>query len=96
MSNLTREQVKVIVIEALSKVADLPEDVEAATFDQMVPMHRRTFLENLKRLLNAAPFEESPGTAFYDVDLEMETIDLWKTVGVCIDWVFANQMIVFI
>ena len=93
MDFLTREQVKAIVIASLKAVAGLPEDVESATFQQMNPFQRKVFLENLKENLNAKP----PGNdeATYDVNLQLDTIDLWDTVEDCIDWVTENQMVVF-
>lgn len=98
MADLTRNQVKDIVLEALRSVAGLPADPEASTFDQMQDAHKQTFLNNLKAGINGAPYHTAAGTvstdAYYDVDLTMDSFDNWQTAGACIGWVTANQMTV--
>ena len=99
MALLNRDQVKAVVVTSLEAVADLPADVEAATFNYMTDMQKNVFLTQLKSNLNASPYIQDDGTtsdtAYYDVDLMPDSIYQWPTVKDCIDWVTANQMIVY-
>jgi len=95
MAYLTRDQVKTIVTDSLSAIADLPADVESATFDMLNDDHKKVFLANLKSNLNASPYYNDDGstsdTSYYDVDLTMSSFANWPTVKDCIDWVEDNQ-----
>jgi len=93
MPLLTSDQVKSIVLQALQTVADLPADPENADFSQMRPEHQKVFLTSLKDLLNAYPYPG--GGAYYDVVLNMDVFGQWKIVQDCIDYVTANQMVVY-
>jgi hypothetical protein len=99
MAFLTRSQVKVVVIDSLRTIADLPADVEAATFAMANAQQKKVFLANLKSKLNALPYQlDSGGTsndAYYDVDLMPTSTDNWPTVKDCIDWVTANQKVIY-
>ncbi|CAN5402063.1 hypothetical protein BH09BAC6_BH09BAC6_30080 [soil metagenome] len=99
MATLTRDQVKNVVTESLEKIADLPDDIETAPLTNMVPFQQQVFLSALKSILNALPFFMDDGTtsdaAFYDVDLTPDSINLWATGGDCINWITANQKVVF-
>jgi hypothetical protein len=97
MAYLTRDQVKKIVTDSLSAIADLTEDVEAATFDMLNDEQKKVFLVSLKSNLNASPYYEDDGstsnTSYYDVDLTSSSFANWPTVKDCIDWVTDNQTI---
>jgi hypothetical protein len=95
MANLTRDQVKTIVTTSLNAIADLPADVEAATFAMLNDQQKKVFLATLKSNLNASPYYQDDGsatdTSYYDVDLTQSSFANWPTVKDCIDWVTENQ-----
>jgi len=97
MAYLTRDQVKTIVTDSLRAIADLPADVEAATFDMLNDEQKKVFLATLKKNLNASPYYQDDGTtantSYYDVDLTMSSFANWPTVKDCIDWVTEHQTI---
>jgi hypothetical protein len=99
MAFLTRDQVKEIVIDSLSTVADLPSNVEAANFNGMSDFQKHLFLTTIKSKLNALPFHMNNGStnhlAFYDVDLMPDSVDDWPTVKDCIDFINSKQKVVF-
>ena len=95
MADLNRDQVKAIVIASLQSIADLPDDVEAATFAMLNEEEKKVFLANLKTNLNESPYYDDNGDVdnshYYDVDLTMSSLGAWANVAACIDWVEANQ-----
>lgn len=99
MAVLTRDQVKNIVVKSLESVADLPANVEAATFAQFVDMDKHTFLSTLTTNLNEEPYHTNDGgtsdQAYYDADLTDDSIGQWATVGGCIDWIRDHQKTVY-
>lgn len=102
MAYLTRDQVKDVIIRSIITIADLPENVEEASFAGMTAFNKHLFLSTLKSKLNALPYFMNDGTtnhlAYYDVDLAPDSIDDWPTVKDCIDW-FAepnNQKIIYL
>ena len=100
MALLTRDQIKAVVIKSLQTVADIPDDVESATFANMNAMEQHMFLSSLKANLNALPYYMDDGTtsnlAYYDIDLTPDSIGQWPTVKDCIDWIVANQNVVYL
>jgi hypothetical protein len=92
MPLLTREQVKGIVLEALTIIADLPDDPEEAPFDQLQEAHKRIFLTALADNINQYPYPG--GGCYYDAPLTMDSFDNWTIVADCIDEVFENQVVV--
>jgi len=100
MAFLTRNQVKSVIIESLKVVADLPDNVEEATFTGFDQFQQHTFLSALKSKLNALPYNLNNGqtthAAYYDVDLKPDSTDDWPTVKDCIDWVTDNQYVVYL
>jgi len=100
MAFLNRDQVKGVVIKSLQTVSDIPDDVEAATFTNMNAIQQHMFLSSLKANLNALPYYMNDGTtsnlAYYDVDLTPDSTGQWATVGDCIDWIVANQSVVYL
>jgi hypothetical protein len=99
MALLKREQVKQVVINSLSIVADLPSDVESVTFEAFNELQVRVFLSTLKRKLNGLPYYLNDGTtsdrAYYDIDIKSNALDDWPTVKHCIDWIEENQRVVY-
>lgn len=95
MADLNRDQVKAIVIASLKSIADLPDDVEAATFAMLNDEEKHVFLANLKTNVNEAPYYDDNGDVdnshYYDVDLTMSSFNAWANVAACINWVQANQ-----
>ena len=98
MAFLTRDQVKKIVVQSLPSIADLPADVEAASFAMLNNTQKRTFLDVLKQNLNDSPYYKDNGstsdTSYYDVDMTVDTYAQWPTVKDCIDWVVTNLTVV--
>lgn len=99
MADLTREQVKAIVVESLKVVADTGGDVEQATFSNFTDDHKRAFLSALRKKLNSSLYYLDDGgtsnQAYYDAPLKDNSIDGWPTVKDCIDWVEEKQITVF-
>jgi hypothetical protein len=99
MALLTRTQVKAIVVASLKTVANLPDDVEAATLGNMVAAQQEVFLSALKTNLNNSPYYLDDGSTSdapnYDIDIMPDTFGKWATVGDCIDWVTQNQSVEF-
>jgi hypothetical protein len=101
MAFLRRDQVKThVVIASLSVIADLPNDVESAPLTPLNDMQDHIFLTTLKSKLNALPYFMNDGStnylAYYDVNLRPDSIDDWPTVKDCIDWIVANQRVVYL
>ena len=100
MAYLDRNQIKEVVKDSLSVVADLPDDVESSTFENFNSNQKHAFLTALKSKLNALPYNMNDGTsnhsAYYDVDLTPDSTDDWPTVRVCIDWIANNQRVVYL
>lgn len=98
MANLTREQVKKVVADSLSIIADLPTDIDETPLNILNDAQTQIFLSALKRKLNEHPYMKRDGstssTSYYDVDLVPESVDGWATAGDCIDWILANLQIV--
>jgi hypothetical protein len=99
MALLSREQVKAVVTASLKVIADLPDDVESSTFANFNDQQKQIFLKTLKNKLNGLPYIKDDGTttdaAYYDVDLTPGSIASWATVKDCIDWIVANQKVVY-
>ena len=100
MAFLTRKQIKKVVVDALGNVADIPNDVEKATFAGFNPDQKHIFLSSLKGKLNSLPYNMNDGSqshlAYYDVDLTPDSTDDWATVKDCIDWIDDNQKILYL
>lgn len=100
MARLKRVQVKEVVADSLSVVADIPDDFEDADFGAFDDFQKHVFLSNLKGKLNALPYFKNDGTttfmAYYNVDLVPDSTDDWPLVRDCIDWVTANQKVVYL
>jgi hypothetical protein len=102
MAYLTAQQVLPVVIKSLSVVADLPngnDNILNSPFTGMNPQQQDRFLTALKDNLNELPYITDQGTtssdAYYDVDLTDETINLWPTVGDCVNWIVDNQAVIY-
>src|SRR4051794_27774847 len=99
MAYLDRDEVKQVVIVSLKVVADIPQgNIDNTPLNMLNDIQIQTFLSTLKTNINAVPYHLRDGTvadiAYYDVPLTTDTFNSWKTVGGCIDWITANQIIV--
>ncbi|UCG61706.1 MAG: hypothetical protein JSV52_15580 [Candidatus Zixiibacteriota bacterium] len=76
---------KEIVKQALKKVADFRGDnIEHFTFSRFEDFHKMLFLSALKAGVQSVRYDD---TTHYDIILDHDSMDKWKTVGDCINWV---------
>ena len=99
MAYLDRDQVKQIVTDTLKVIADVPDaNIDNTSLAMLNDQQKQVFLSTLKNKINAYPYQLNDGTAsdiaYYDAPVTMDTLSGWSTVGNCIDWITANQIIV--
>lgn len=99
MPGLERSEVKEVVTRSLLSIADLPAgDIETTPLHMLNSDQKVIFASSLKKNLNAVPYQLLDGTevpnAHFDISLTINNVNLWNTVGDCIDFITRYQYLV--
>lgn len=97
MAFLSRNQIKDIVTNALSVVADFNGDIDNYEFKNFHESHKNVFINKVKELINSYPYYDRAGNSdferYYDVPLSVESFNSWLIISDCIQFIFDNQVV---
>ena len=96
---LSRQEVKNIFTTALTRVANFNSsdpELEENTFENFHDFHKIVFLNELKRILNNT-FKLYKGKQYcYNITLNENIINSWKSFADCIDYIADSQRILHV